>query len=190
MVNFDAFISSRTKYYGTFDSSSKNKEGIDPIINEKSVVETIPRMPKGMFKKALHHPNARAAPNYSVVEDLAQTPCTMYALEVLQRCPSQRNALLSALGSPLLSDDQMVKFDVSDVKPHLPYHVVFQIDVVHATKTIRRIVIDEGASTCVMALSCWQALGSPALAPSPTLLTTFDGRSFRPHEIIPSFDIT
>jgi len=27
------------------------------------------------------------------------------------------------------------------------------------------------------------------LAPSPNLLTNFDGRSFRPHEIIPSFAI-
>jgi len=62
--------------------------------------------------------------------------------------------------------------------------------MVHSTMTIGHTVIDEGASTCVMALSRWKALGSPQLAPSPRLLTAFDGRSFRPHEIIHSFDIS
>ena len=40
-----------------------------------------------------------------------------------------------------------------------------------------------------MSLSCWKALGSPELVPSNTLLTTFDGRSFRPHGILPAFEI-
>ena len=31
----------------------------------------MPKIPKGVFKKILHNPNARAATNYSVVEDLA-----------------------------------------------------------------------------------------------------------------------
>jgi len=134
-----------------------------------------PRMPKDTYKRALHNSNARDPPNYLVVEDLTQTPCTMSALEILQSCPSQQNTWLSALGNLVLSNDQVVRLDVSDVKPHLPYHVAFQIDVVHATKTIGRTVIDDGAYTCVMELSCWQALWSPELAPSPTLLTAFDG---------------
>jgi hypothetical protein len=50
-------------------------------------------------------------------------------------------------------------------------------------------VVDEGASTCVMSLACWKAIGQPELSPSPTLLTAFDGRSFRPHGIIPSFPV-
>jgi hypothetical protein len=40
-------------------------------------------IPKGAFKKASHNLNARDAQNYSVVEDLAQTPCVMCALEFL-----------------------------------------------------------------------------------------------------------
>jgi hypothetical protein len=48
-------------------------------------------------------------------------------------------------------------------------------------------VVDEGASTCVMSLACWKAIGQPVLSPSPTLLTAFDGHSFKPHGIIPSF---
>jgi hypothetical protein len=38
-----------------------------------------------------------------------------------------------------------------------------------------------------MSLACWKVIGQPILSPSPTLLTAFDGRSFRPHGIIPSF---
>jgi hypothetical protein len=40
-----------------------------------------------------------------------------------------------------------------------------------------------------MSLACWKAIGQPILSPSPTLLTTFDGPSFRPHGIILSFPV-
>ena len=36
---------------------------------------------------------------------------------------------------------------------------------------------------------CWKALGSPELVLSNTLLTAFDGRSFRLHGILPTFEI-
>ena len=55
-------------------------------------------MPKASTKRTTINPNARAAQNYSVVEDLAQSPCAMSALEVLQSCPAQRSALLTAIG--------------------------------------------------------------------------------------------
>jgi len=38
-------------------------------------------------------------------------------------------------------------------------------------------------------MSCWKAIGSPSVVPSPTLLTTFDGHSHRPHRIISAFPI-
>jgi len=151
------------------------------------------RIPKGAFKKASHNPNTRATHNYSVVEVLSQTPCAMFALEVLQSCPSQRKPLLTALGSIETCNLGTIMLDTTDLKPHLPYHVVFQIVVDHPTKTftcnIFRMVVDEGASTCVMSLACWKAIGQPALSPSPTLLTAFDGHSFRPHGIVPSFPV-
>jgi hypothetical protein len=50
--------------------------------------EPPPRILKGVLKRSTHNPNARAAQNYSIVEDLGQTPCAMSALEVLQTCPS------------------------------------------------------------------------------------------------------
>ena len=48
----------------------------------------------GLRRRASHNPNARADHNYSVAEDLSQTPCAMSALEVLQSFPSQRKDLL------------------------------------------------------------------------------------------------
>ena len=134
-------------------------ETSNPLTIEK-LVKTMPNTPKGVFKKTLHNPNARAAANYFVVEDLSQTHCVMSALEVLQSCPAQWDALLVALGS-MDSSSLMVKFHLYDVKIHLPYHVALSIDVIHGGKTIGRVVVDEGASTCVMSLTYWKALGSP-----------------------------
>jgi hypothetical protein len=196
MVRGDAFISTRAHDYSKPSASEKGKE-VDlpslPLQIEKTLGETMTCIPKGAFKKASHNPNARAAQNYSVVEDLSQTPCAMSALEVLQSCPAQRKALLTALGSTETCNLGTIMLDTTDLKPRLPYHVAFQIVVAHPTKTftrnIFRTVVDEGASTCVMSLACWKAIGQPVLSPSPTLLTAFDGRSFRPHGIIPSFPV-
>ena len=116
-------------------------------------IESMTKIPKGVFKKTLHNPNTRAAANYFVVEDLSRTPCAMSALEVLQSCLARQDALLAALGS-MDSSSLMAKFNLSDVKIRLPYHVALSIDVIHGGKTIGRSVVDEGASTCVMSLSC------------------------------------
>ena len=87
------------------------------------------------------------------------------------------------------SSSFMEKFHLSDVKIRLPYHVSLSIDVIHGGNTIGRVVVDEGASTCVMSLTCWKALGSPELVPLNTLLTAFDGRPFHPHGILLAFEI-
>jgi hypothetical protein len=152
-------------------------------------LEPPPRIPKGVLKCSTHNPNARATQNYSIVEDLGQTPCAMSALEVLQTCPSQRNALLSALGSLEPSGSKVIKFDVTDVKPRLPYHGAFQIHMEYSKYTIKRVVVDEGASTCVMSLVYWKDLDSSTLSKSSNMLTTFDGHSFHPHGILPAFPV-
>ena len=51
------------------------------------------------------------------------------------------------------------------------------------------MVVDEGASTCVLSISCWKSIRSPQAVPSPTLLTAFDGHSHRPHGIVMAFPI-
>jgi hypothetical protein len=101
-----------------------------------------------------HNPNTRDAPNYSIVEDLSQTLCVMSTLEVLQICPTQHTALLSSIRVADSSCQLTMNFDITDVHPCLPYHVAFQIDVVYAKHVIRRTLVDERASTCVMSLSC------------------------------------
>ena len=55
--------------------------------------------------------------------------------------------------------------------------------------TVKRTVIDEGIAASMMFLSCWKGLGSPKLSKSSTMLITFDGRSFRPHRILPSLKV-
>ena len=82
-------------------------------------------IPKGAFKKASHNPNSRTAQNYSVVEDLSQTPCAMSTLEVPQSCPSQRKTLLITLGSTETCNPGTIMLDTTDLKPHMPYHVAF-----------------------------------------------------------------
>jgi hypothetical protein len=57
------------------------------------------------------------------------------------------------------------------------------------TRNIFRTMVDEGTSTCVMYLECWKAICQPILYLSPTLLTAFNGYSFLPHGIIPSFPV-
>jgi hypothetical protein len=102
MMKGDAFISTRAHDYSKPSTSEKGKEAEIPSLPlqiEKTLGETMTHIPKGAFKKASHNPNARATQNYSVVEDLSQTPCAMSTLEVLQSCPSQRKALLATLGS-------------------------------------------------------------------------------------------
>ena len=55
--------------------------------------------PKSTLRKVVFNPNARAAQFYNVVEDLAQEPCAMSTLEVLQSFPTQRKTLLTTLGA-------------------------------------------------------------------------------------------
>ena len=49
---------------------------------------------KGVIRKSAFNPHARATQNYNIVEDLAISPSTMFALEVLQSCPAQMKLLL------------------------------------------------------------------------------------------------
>jgi hypothetical protein len=46
-------------------------------------VELPPHILKVVFKCSTHNPNAKAAHNFSIIEDLGQKPCTVSTLEVL-----------------------------------------------------------------------------------------------------------
>jgi hypothetical protein len=185
MMKGDSFVTTRAHDYIKSSTYEKGKEAEIPSLPlqiENTLGETMTHIPKGVFKKSSYNPNARATQNYSVVEDLSQTPCAMSSLEVLQSYPFQRKDLLAALGSAETCNPGMIMLDMTDIKPCLPYHVSFQIVVSYTMKNFTRnifyTVVDEGASTCVMSLACWKAIGQPVLSPSLTLVTCFDGHYF------------
>ena len=85
----------------------------------------MPRPPKGVLSKSKHSPNARSAQNYSIVEYLAQAPCAMSDLDVLQICPTQRKTLLSSIGTVDLNDTGLITFDLEQLTCRLPSYVTF-----------------------------------------------------------------
>ena len=83
MVRSSTLLQKRNKNYELEASEKGNSTGetSNPLVIEKPT-DPIPKILKGVFKKAFHNPNARVAYNYSVFEDLSQNPCAMSALEV------------------------------------------------------------------------------------------------------------
>jgi hypothetical protein len=147
MVKGDAFITTRAHDYSKPSTSEKGKEDELPSLPlqiKKTLGETMACIPKGAIKKASHNPNARATHNYSVLEDLSQTPCAMSALEVLQSYLAQRKALLTTLGSTETCNPGTIMLDTTDLKPRLPYHVAFQIVVAHPMKIFYTKYISHG----------------------------------------------
>jgi hypothetical protein len=171
--------------------SPPNPPTTGPLHLERPNLDTVIRPPpKGVIKKLAFNPHACAAQNYIIVEDLAQEPSAMSALEVLQSCPAQRRALLKAIGGIDPTDENLIVFDLAEHIPRLPAQLAFQIQVVFANKSICQTVIDEGASTCVMSFSCWKAIGSPLLTESQNTLRAFNGSGFKPYGVLLSLPVT
>ena len=59
-----------------------------PLTIEKPNLDLILHPPKSTLINSIFNPNSRAAQFYNVVEDLAQAPCAISTLEVLQSCPT------------------------------------------------------------------------------------------------------
>jgi hypothetical protein len=114
----------------------------------------------------------------------------MSALEVLQSFPRQRKSLLKSIGGIHPTDTNLIIFDMEDHIPRLPPQLTFQIQVIVSNKKICRTVIDEGASTCVMSVTCWKSIGSPPLTESHNMLKAFNDSSFKPYDVLPSLPIT
>ena len=90
------------------------------------------KIPKGPLRR--NAASGRAAHLYSIVDDLAESPAAISTLELLQSCPSQKKALLSAMGAVDPADDQMIVFDAHQSDhPPLPASVAFQILVMSAS---------------------------------------------------------
>ena len=93
-----------------------------PLTFEKPTFEAPSHPSKGTLRHT-HNLNAWAAQHYSIVEHLAQAPCAMSALEVLQSCPSQRKALLQAIGIVDFADASLLSFDPQNSEPRLPHSI-------------------------------------------------------------------
>jgi hypothetical protein len=151
-----------------------------PLVIPRPSAEPPLRIPRIPLRRNVHNPQARAAHNYSLVDDLAQSPAAMSVLEVLQTCPTQRKSLLSALGAVDPADTRLITFDLDSCEPRLPAAVAIQLPVKIRNITVHRCIIDEGASTCIMSKTVWQKLGSPELIPSAITLRAYDGRPSSP----------
>jgi hypothetical protein len=136
------------------------------------------------------NPNSHVAQKYNIIEDLAQAPCTMSTLEVLQHCPNQPRTMLLAIRAMDPEESNLITFNLDYFKEKFSHHLAFQIQVLVGGKNVHCTIFDEGASTCVMYFPCWRTLGSPTLTPSPTTLKVFDGHGFQPHKILQYFDVT
>jgi hypothetical protein len=82
----------------------------------------IPRIP---LRWNVNNPQARVAHNYSLVNDLAQSPTAMSVLEVLQTCPTQWKSLLSSLGAVDPANTRLNTFDLDCGEPRLLALVAF-----------------------------------------------------------------
>ena len=59
-----------------------------PLSIKNPTLDMILHPPKSTLQKVVFNPNARAAQFYNVVENIAQAPCAMSTVEVLQSCPT------------------------------------------------------------------------------------------------------
>ena len=91
MMEVDVSIQTQAKKYETPRNEPTGKELIEtsanPLQIERLVSNSVLSPPKALIKSAMHNPNAWAAQNYSIVEDLAKEPYAMSILEVLQSFP-------------------------------------------------------------------------------------------------------
>ena len=99
MVQSLTLLQTRNKNYEkeTYEKGKSISQTSNPLTIEKPA-ETMPKIPKGVFNKTLHNPNARAASNYSVVEYLSQTLCAMSTLEGCPLSSLRQHGLIESHG--------------------------------------------------------------------------------------------
>ena len=104
-------------------SSTTTLTEVVPAITHKLTIKTL----KGVVHKSLFNPRVREAQHYNIVEDLAQSPSAMSTLEVLQNFPSQKQALLLAIGGIDPADSNLVAFNHKRYEPQLLAQLAFLI---------------------------------------------------------------
>jgi hypothetical protein len=79
-------------------STSTPPPSSNPLHIENPISDAVFCLPKSAIRKATFNPNSCVAQNYNIIEYLAQPPCAMSTLKVLQNYPSQCRTLLSSIG--------------------------------------------------------------------------------------------
>ena len=88
-----------------------------------------------------------------------------------------------------LENSNVITFKLDDFKTQISHQLDFHISTKIVGKTIICTVLDEGASTLVMSLSCWRAIGSLEINRSPTTLKDFYGHGFQPYGLLPAIHV-
>ena len=135
-------LSTRAKNYdpsegcSTPDDIPSTSQPNLPLRIKKPTFE-LPSCPsKAIVRRTTHNFNARTAQHYSIIEDLAQAPCAMSALEVLQSFPTQQKALLTVIGGVDPYDTSLISFDSDNCEPRLPPSVTFMLTIRYLDKNI------------------------------------------------------
>ena len=89
----------------------------------------LPPFPHPPICRVANNTMARAAVSYTIMDDLAQTPIAMSALEVLRTCPTQRKVLLASLGAVDPSKSNLITFDIENGEPCMILTISFEIMV-------------------------------------------------------------
>jgi hypothetical protein len=178
-IEEEILLQTRNRQYPAESTSTPSETNptpmAPPLVIPRPPAEQPLHIPCIPLRRNVHNPQARASHNYSLVDDLSQSPASMSVLEVLQTCPTQRKSLLSALGAVDPADNRLITFDLDSSEPRLPAAVALQVPVKIRNITVHRCIIDEGASTCIMSKTVWKKLGSPELTPSSITLRAYDG---------------
>ena len=151
-------------------STSDSTPPRGPLKIEKPTLDAVLCPPKSMIQKETFNPNSQNAQNNNNIEYLAQEPCAMPTLKVLKKCPTLCRNLLSTIDAVDPKTSNIIMFKLKNHKSMLSHQLAFQIITKVVRKNIHRIVLDEGASTSVISLSCWRDIGSLNLNRSPTTL--------------------
>ena len=118
MSSADVNLQTRRNQYGsTHEDPPANKNTNAHPTDQTLRIPPVPldgasKAPRFPLRRINNNPNARAASNYNIVDDLAQSPAAMFALEVLKNCPTQRKTLLSSIGAIDPNDLKLMAFDL------------------------------------------------------------------------------
>ena len=124
-------LQTHAKGYTSADTSSILEETSVPLRGPLQTLcpsmEKILTIPKSPLRLTPHNPQMKASHNYNIVDDLSQSPTSMSTLEVIQYFPSQRKALLNALGTIDSFDSHLINFDLNKGELQLPSFLAFQV---------------------------------------------------------------